>query len=82
MSNRFDDVTRRPQPYSFEPPTIIAATNGFMLRRYDVTTDEFVFTIAPTLDDVEAALNEWAANICESVMRRARQDFAKVAQAA
>ena len=68
MANRLDEITGRPiGEWRISPPEIHVAENGYVLRTYDVVTDQVRYRIASTADEVKAALHVWVDEVAAQI---------------
>lgn len=51
------------------PPEVVVAQNGFVLRQYDIHSDQMTLRIALDADELQIALNEWAESVCNDLRR-------------
>lgn len=59
----------RPMEIRFTPPEIIVATNGYIVKSYDVPKDEMVHQIARDADELRDVLDEWVESMCCGIKR-------------
>lgn len=70
MAGHLDVITGRPiGEWRLLPPEIYTAKNGYVLRTYDIVTDQPVYQVAINIEDVRVALHAWADEISADIRR-------------
>lgn len=71
-----DAITGRPiGEWRLSPPEIHIAQNGYVLRTYDIATDQQVYRVAVDLEDVRVALHQWANETCDHIREAAERQL-------
>lgn len=60
---------------TFQPPEIIEAENGWVIKSYDYVRDEHRYRTAASLDEVRAALEDWMRSVVADVHNIVRRNL-------